>query len=57
MTKFLKRLTGTLAIVLPAVALATTPVMAATHHKAKHHVSVHKISHKSHKKIATPTVS
>jgi hypothetical protein len=54
-----KRLIAALAIVLPAVALATSPVMAASHTKTKHHVSIHKVSaHKSHsKKIAAPTAS
>jgi hypothetical protein len=52
----LKRLIGSLMFVLPALALATSPVMAA---KPKHHSSVHKISaHKSHtKKTTAPTAS
>ncbi len=50
-----KRLIAALAIVLPAAALVTSPVMAASHHKT-HHTAVHKVStHKtSHKKMATP---
>jgi hypothetical protein len=58
-TTFFKRLIGTLAIVLPAAALVTSPVMAATHAKTKHHVSIHKASaHKSHsKKTTAPTAS
>ncbi len=55
-----KRLIAALAIVLPAAALATSPVMAATHHKTHHGVSVHKASmHKiSHsKKTIAPTAS
>jgi hypothetical protein len=52
----LKRLIGSLLFVLPALALATSPVMAA---KPKHHSSVHKISAtKSHpKKTTSPTAS
>lgn len=56
----IKRLIAGLAFVLPVAALATSPVMAASHTKAKHHhASVHKASaHKSHsKKIAAPTAS
>ncbi len=56
-----KRLIAALAIVLPAAALVTSPVMAAshkkTHHTAVHKVSAHKVSaHKaSHaKKVTTP---
>jgi hypothetical protein len=56
-----KRLIAALAILLPAAALVTSPVMAATPAKAKsHHVSVHKAAvHKtSHaKKAPTPTAS
>jgi hypothetical protein len=54
-TSALKRLIGSLLFVLPAVALATSPVMA----KTKHHSPVHKVSaHKSHsKKVAAPTAS
>lgn len=56
MTPIVKRLIGSLLFVLPALALATSPVMAA---KPKHHSSVHKISsHKSHsKKTTAPTAS
>ena len=45
-----KRLIAALAVVLPAAALVTSPVMAASHTKTKpHHTSVHKASmHKSH---------
>jgi flagellar biosynthesis protein FliP len=54
-----KRLIVALAFVLPAAALVTSPVMAASHTKAKHHVSVHKAStHKTHSKKSTaPTAS
>jgi hypothetical protein len=55
-----KRLIAALAIILPAAALVTSPVMAATPTKAKtHHVSIHKTSmHKTHaKKVAAPTAS
>ncbi|HVY17586.1 MAG TPA: hypothetical protein VHB27_20365 [Rhodopila sp.] len=56
MTRSLKRLFGSLLFVVPALALATSPVMATT---AKHHTSVHKVSaHKSHtKKTTTPAAS
>jgi hypothetical protein len=49
-----KRLIAALAFVLPAAALVVSPVMAATHAKAKtHHTSIHKVSmHKSHAKKA-----
>ena len=49
-----KRLIAALAIVLPAAALVTSPVMAASHKKT-HHTAVHKVSaHKtSHAKKAT----
>lgn len=51
-----KRLIAALAIVLPAAALVTSPVMAASAKKTHHHTAVHKVStHKtSHKKMATP---
>ena len=54
-----KRLIAALAIVLPAAALVTSPVMAASHHKVKsHHASVHKASaHRSHSKKASVTTS
>jgi hypothetical protein len=41
-----KRLIAALAFILPVVALATSPVMAATQTKATktHHTSVHKVS-------------
>ncbi len=54
-----KRLIAALAFVLPAAALVTSPVMAASHTKAKHHTSVHKASsHRTHaKKATTPTAS
>jgi hypothetical protein len=43
-----KRLIAALAFVLPVAALAASPVMAASTHKAKaHHSSVHKVSHKT----------
>jgi hypothetical protein len=53
----LKRLIGSLLFVLPALALATSPVMAAA--KPKHHSPIHKVSaHKSHtKKTVAPTAS
>jgi hypothetical protein len=53
-----KRLIAALAFVLPAAAFAASPVMAASHTKAKsHHASVHKVSmHKTHSKKA-PTAS
>ncbi len=46
------------AFILPAAALISSPVMAASHTKGKtHHSSVHKASgHKSHKK-STPSAS
>ena len=55
----LKRLMLALAFVMPAAALVTSPVMAASKSRSHHHASVHKISaHRSHsKKIATPSVS
>jgi hypothetical protein len=54
-----KRLIAALAFVLPAAAVAASPVMAATHHKTHHHVPVHKTSmHKMHgKKTTAPTAS
>jgi hypothetical protein len=55
-----KRLIAALAFVLPAAALVTSPVMAASHTKTKaQHASVHKASaHKSHsKKTTAPTAS
>lgn len=54
-----KRLIAALAFVLPVAALVASPVMAASHAKAKSHHSVHKTSmHKSHaKKPASPTAS
>lgn len=48
----IKRVIAALAIVVPAAALVTSPVMAATHKTAKHHV-VHKASHKSTHKPKT----
>ena len=52
------RLIAALAFVLPVAALVASPVMAASHNKVRHHVSIHKVSaHKSHKKIAAPTAS
>ncbi|HBK04669.1 MAG TPA: hypothetical protein DDZ81_02265 [Acetobacteraceae bacterium] len=56
----IKRLIAGLAFVLPVAALVTSPVMAASQTKAKHHhASVHKAStHKSHaKKAAAPAAS
>jgi hypothetical protein len=56
-----KRLIAALALIVPAAALVTSPVMAATpaktkpHHAAVHKASVHKTSHA--KKVATPTAS
>jgi hypothetical protein len=53
-----KRLIAALAFLLPAAALVSSPVLAATQNKAKtHHSSVHKTSaHKSHKKTtASPS--
>ncbi len=55
-----KRLIAALAFVVPAAALVTSPVMAASHTKTKHHTAVHKASvHKaSHaKKTTAPTAS
>jgi hypothetical protein len=55
-----KRLIAALAFVLPVAALVASPVMAASHAKAKsHHSSIHKTSmHKSHgRKTASPTAS
>jgi hypothetical protein len=50
-----KRLIAALAVILPAAALVTSPVMAASHTKTTktHHTSVHKASaHKTtHKKV------
>ena len=61
MTPSYKRLTAALAFILPAAALLTTPVMAATQAKTAktHHTSVHKASvHKTtHPKKRTPTAS
>ena len=52
-----KRLIAALAFVLPVAALAVSPAMAATHHKA-HHSSIHKASaHKSHSKKPVTTAS
>jgi hypothetical protein len=50
-----KRLIAALAFVLPAAALVTSPVMAASQTKTKHHAPVHKTSaHKtSHAKKST----
>jgi hypothetical protein len=57
-TTSIKRLIVALAIVVPAAALVSSPVFAATQAKAKHHVSVHKAStHKAHKKVTAPTAS
>ena len=57
----LKRLIVALAFVVPAAALVTSPVMAASHHhRAKHHASAHKVSaHKTRhaRKNTTPTAS
>jgi hypothetical protein len=57
-----KRLIAALALILPVAALATSPVMAATHTKTTktHHASVHKASaHKTThaKKKTSPTAS
>jgi hypothetical protein len=54
-----KRLIAALAFVLPALALAASPVMAASQTKVKHHhASVHKVStHKTHKKASSTTNS
>lgn len=59
MTISFKRLIAALAIILPAAALVTSPVMAASQTKTKHHVSIHKASHKTThaKKATTPTAS
>lgn len=50
-----KRLIVALAFVVPAAALVSSPVMAASQTKAKHHhVSAHKVStHKTHAKKAS----
>jgi hypothetical protein len=51
-----KRLIAALAFVLPVAALVASPVMAATHHHAKSHHSVHKASsHKGHSKTTSAT--
>jgi hypothetical protein len=56
-----KRLIAALAVILPAAALVTSPVMAASLTKTKpHHVSVHKasVTKTTHtKKTTTPTAS
>jgi hypothetical protein len=55
-----KRLIAALAVILPAAALVTSPVMAASQTKTKpHHVLIHKASiHKTHaKKTTAPTAS
>jgi hypothetical protein len=53
-----KRLIAAFAFVLPALALAASPVMAATQTKAPHHTSTHKTStHKTHKKSPSTTTS
>jgi len=52
-----KRLIAALAIILPAAALVTSPVMAASHAKAKHHTSVHKASAHKHAKKTTATTA
>ncbi|MGD0108244.1 MAG: hypothetical protein ABSC06_30040 [Rhodopila sp.] len=55
-----KRLIAALAFILPAAALVTSPVMAASQTKTKtHHTSVHKASHKTThaRKATTPTAS
>ncbi len=53
-----KRMIATLAFVLPAAALVTSPVMAASQTKAKtHHSTVHKASAHKTKKTTTPTAS
>ncbi len=60
MTPSFKRLIAALVVVLPAAALISSPVLAASQGKSKlHHVSVHKAStHKVHsKKVTTPTAS
>ena len=52
------RLIAALAFVLPVASLVVSPAMAASQTKAKHHVSIHKAAHKSHKKTTTtPTAS
>ena len=58
MITLLKRTAIALAVVVPATALVAAPVMATTPAKAKHHVSIHKASHKTHaKKSVAPTAS
>jgi hypothetical protein len=54
-----KRLIAALAFVLPAFALAASPVMAASQTTKKpHHTSIHKAStHKMHKKSVSTTNS
>ena len=52
-----KRFLAALALILPVAAMATSPVMAATHHKAKHGVSVHKTSAHRHHKATVSTTS
>ncbi len=58
MTPVLKRVIGSLFVALPALALATSPVLASTSAKSRHH-HVHKVTyHKSHaKKTHSPTAS
>jgi hypothetical protein len=53
-----KRLIAALAFVLPVLALAASPVMAASHTKKPHHSSIHKASaHKTHSKSPATTNS
>jgi hypothetical protein len=50
------RLIAAVALILPAAALVSSPVLAATSAKKVHHLSVHKASaHKSHKKTTSAT--
>jgi hypothetical protein len=58
MTLNLTRLIAAVALIVPAAALVSSPVLAATSTKSKHHVSVHKASsHKTahHKKAVSAT--
>ncbi len=57
MTTSFKRLIVALAMIVPVAALVSSPVLAQTHAKAKHTTSIHKISHKTHKKTTAPTAS
>ena len=60
MTLSFKRLILMLALVLPAAAVAASPVLAASHARTRfHHLSIHKANaHRTHsKRTMTPTAS